>query len=188
MIVTAEWAPLFATIGGALSNVDRRMPDGRTIAELAPDAVQLAAFERHVWTLCTGWSRVGAEYGAQQIMALLAVYAGRYCWRWWLAPGWPDVVGEFVRRLDEPARWRDPEIVGQVTRVGVLDIDGGELRDLLLAGPDRLTPTTAAQCLRAGLGDLLPQDCGQPGLPRHPLPLEYLHLVAPPKAWDPPPT
>jgi hypothetical protein len=111
-------------VGRALADSARRLPDGRTLTELALDPAQVVAFERHVWMFCARWNRVAARYGVPEIIALLALYAGRYCWRWWLAPGWPHVVDEYVRRLDDPARWRDPVMAERVARVGVPDIGG----------------------------------------------------------------
>jgi hypothetical protein len=163
--------------GRALANPERRLPDGRTLTEIAPDPAQLVAFERHVWMFCDRWNSVAARYGTPEVIALLALYAGRYCWRWWLAPGWPHVVDEYVRRLGDPARWGDPIMAEHVTRMGAPDIDRGDLRDLLLAGPDQLTAATAAHCLLTGLGGLRPLDCGWPPLPRHVLPRAYFGLV-----------
>ena len=171
----SEADEVFAAVGRALADSRRRLPDGRTVAELAPDAAQLAAFERHVWMFCTRWSGVAGEYGASETMALLAVYAGRYCWRWWLAPKWPVVVDEFMRR------WHNA-MTNRLGDIGRRDTSGGDLGDLLLAGPDRLTASAAAHCLRLGLGCLLPQDCDLPALPRHALPPGYFRLVDHPAA------
>jgi hypothetical protein len=63
-------------VGRALVDLDRHLPDGRTLTELAPDAEQLAAFERHVWMFCTRWNRVAAKYGVQETIGLLALYSG----------------------------------------------------------------------------------------------------------------
>jgi hypothetical protein len=51
---------------------------------------------------------------------------------------------------------------------------------LLLAGPGRLSSEVASCVVRAGLGRMLPRDCGLPPMPRHPLPLAYLRLVVAP--------
>jgi hypothetical protein len=64
-------------------------------------------------------------------------------------------------------------------------IASGDLRRLLLAGPDLLSASTAGYCLRAGLGALLPQDCGLQPLPRHALPPEYFRLVDWPEPLPP---
>jgi hypothetical protein len=110
---------------------------------------------------------------------LLAIYAGRYCWRWWLAPGWRHVVDEYAGRLDDPARW-DLSMRRHVTQVGAPDVGGEDLRDRLLAGPDRLTAAAAEHCFWTGLAGLKPMDCGQPPIPRHVLPPGYLELVGAP--------
>jgi hypothetical protein len=167
-------------VGRALVDPDRHLPDGRTLTELAPDAEQLAAFERHVWMFCTRWNRVAAKYGVQETIGLLALYSGCSCWRWWLAPGWHHRVDEYVRRLDDPARWSDPVMTRHVARLGAPDVGGADLRALLLDGPDRLTAAAAERCFWTGLAGLRPLDCGQPPVPRRVLPPGYLALVTAP--------
>jgi hypothetical protein len=168
---------LFTTLYRAMTDPNRLLPDGRTVAELAPTPAQFADFDKHVCAYCTRWPRVAFEYGMPETLLLFACYAARYCWRWWLAPEWPRVVDEFVRRIDDPARWRDPSMTRQVTRLDRPDEIRDDLRHILLAGPDRLSASAAAYCIRAGLGALLPQDCGVQPLPRHVLPPGYFRLV-----------
>jgi hypothetical protein len=85
---------MFAAVYRAVADPNRRLPDGRTVAELAPDPSQFAAFDKHVCTYCARWTTVALEYGLPKTLVLLACYAARYCWRWWLAPRWPRVVDE----------------------------------------------------------------------------------------------
>ena len=87
------------------------------------------------------------------------------------------MVDEYVRRLAEPTRIGDPVMTRHVARVGPPDVGGGDLRTLLLAGPDLLSAAAAAHCLWTGLGGLRPLDCGLPPLPRHLLPLGYVELA-----------
>jgi hypothetical protein len=167
-------------VGRALVDPDRHLPDGWTLAEFAPDAEQLAAFQRHVWMFCTRWNRVAAKYGVRETMAVLALFAGCSCWRWWLAAGWHHRVDEYLRRLDDPARWGDPIMTRHVARLGAPDVGGGDLRAVLLDGPDRLTAAAAEHCFWTGLAGLRPQHCGQPPVPRRVLPPGYLALVTAP--------
>jgi len=171
---------MFGAVARVLADPQRRLPDGRTLAELAGDAVQLGAFQRNVRMFCTRWNTVADRYGASETMALLAIYAGRWCWRWWLAPGWLNVVDEYIRRLDDPTRWVEPAMTWHVATAGAPDLGGVVLRARLLVGPDQLTAADAAQCFWTGLGGLRPLDCGQPPLPRHVLPPGYLNLVIAP--------
>jgi hypothetical protein len=57
------------------------------------------------------------------------------------------------------------------------DLD--QLRELLLAGPDRLNAESTHYCLRAGIGHLLPRDYHRPPRPRRVLPHAVLALVEP---------
>jgi|tagenome__1003787_1003787.scaffolds.fasta_scaffold19626835_1 hypothetical protein len=68
--------PAMATIGAvaaALVDAERRLPDGRTLTEFAPDAKQLAAFQQWVRVFCTRWSRVADKCGVQGTMTVLAL-------------------------------------------------------------------------------------------------------------------
>jgi hypothetical protein len=120
-----------------------------------------------------------AEIGEMTVFTLLAFYGARYGWRWWRSTAWPQLVEEFIRRLDDPRRWGSAWELVNRRRLG--NLPGGatneELRQLLLAGPDRLDIATAEFCLRAGLSALIPQHCGLPPVQRHPLPAGYLALI-----------
>jgi hypothetical protein len=172
---------MFDHVGRVLVDPYRRLPDGRTLVALAPSALDLARYQAHVAACCARWASTAVEVGEMTVLTLLAVYGARYCWRWWRSTGWPRLVEEFIRRLVDPQRWGSAREL--VTRRRLGDLPGGatseELRQLLLAGPDRLDIATAEFCLRAGLSGLLPQHCGLPPVRRHPLPAGYLDLVEP---------
>jgi hypothetical protein len=170
---------LFAEGISALADPGRRLPDGRTLREWAPDAERLAQHQRHVRRFSVGLGELVAEQGFRETVVLLACYAAVYCWRWWLTPGWPKQVEESVRRLADPGRWVDGEMRTYARRLGPPPdgVTADTIRALLLAGPDLLDADTAAYCLRVGVGSLLPQDLGMQPIARKAIPAGYLRLV-----------
>jgi hypothetical protein len=159
----------------------RRLPDGRTMAEFAPDRSGLQALEDHVRELTHLWAQLFIDLGPRATLTLLACLAARWCWRWWLTPTWPHVVAGFVRQargtLREVHGYRSLGMPPPSAR------DPVQLGHRLLAGPDRLSAVEAAYVVRAGLGRLCPQDCELSPVPRDVPPREYLRLVVPPAMW-----
>jgi len=164
-------------VGGAVRAVvgpDRRLPDGRTLAELAPGRRQLLLLQEHASALATLWARGFVEFGVREVLSVLACCAARWCWRWWLTPTWPNVVDAVVRHITATVRDEHlPLLLGAApSRCG-----DESLAAMLLAGPDRHSSDMASYVVRAGLGRLAPQDCGLPPMPRRPVPSTYLSLV-----------
>jgi hypothetical protein len=149
---------LFTAIRHALAAPDRRLPDARTVGELAPSSIELASYGDHVARLTREWTNTSGHLGTYAVLVLLAVTAASTYRDWWLAPDWPGLVAEFTTCL------RDPDRAGSLTVTTRLRIlappaqaaDPNQLHRLLLAGPDRLDTETANYCLQAGLGTLLP--------------------------------
>jgi hypothetical protein len=122
---------------------------------------------------------LAAGHGLHEVLLVLACHAALRCRRWWLARDWPYLIGEFARRVADPGQQAacarctgpPPDVAG-----------GSELRDLLAAGPDRLTAELALYCLRAGLGDLRPTDYGRtvPPVSRHHVRALWKHLIGDP--------
>lgn len=155
---------VFAHIARLLSEPSRCLPDGRTLADLAPSRQDLTAFARHVEEHARWWADLAAGHGLHELVLVLACHAALRCRRWWLAPDWPYVISEFAGRVDEyPGQVNAEHATHAQSMEPPPDVAGGsELRDLLAAGPDRLTAELALYCLRAGLGDLRPADYGRP--------------------------
>jgi hypothetical protein len=172
---------MFHHAGRILADPYRRLPDGRRLIALAPTALELTRYRSHVAACYAKWVTAAAEIGEMTVLILLALYGARYGWRWWRSTTWPQLVEEFIRRLDDPRRWGNAWELVNRRRLG--NLPGGassqELRHLLLAGPDRLDVATAEFCLRAGLSALIPQHCGLPPIQRHPLPAGYFAVVEP---------
>ncbi|HEY2762949.1 MAG TPA: hypothetical protein VGJ13_02895 [Pseudonocardiaceae bacterium] len=146
-------AEIFGEACRVIADPDRRVPDGRRLADLAPDSIAVDLFFAHVEACEKRWVDLARFYGFAAVVLALAVLGARRCRYWWTAPGWPGMVDEFVRRLEDPARWDDPTMIAAVRRVPrPPDLaDQEDLRRLLKAGPDLLSAAQAAYCLRTGL-------------------------------------
>jgi hypothetical protein len=162
---------VFADIADLLSAPSRCLPDGRTLADLAPSREDLTAFARHVEEHARWWADLAAGHGLHEVLLVLACQSALWCRRWWLAPDWPYLIGEFARRVDDPGQNVEQPACVPCPGPPPGVTDGAGLRRLLAAGPDRLTAELALYCLRAGLGDLRPADYGRP------LPLVSRHLI-----------
>jgi hypothetical protein len=170
---------MFKRVGQVLADPRRGLPDGRLVIELAPSSLELTRYQAHAGACCARWENAAADVGAASILTLLACRGCHVHLALVAVHRLVRLVDEFVRRLDEPERWRSAWELDNRRRLG--DPPGGvsseELRLVLLAGPDRLDAATARFCLRAGLSALLPQDCGLPPVRRRPLPPGYFAIV-----------
>lgn len=146
---------LFDAAERVIADPQRRLPDGRTLVELAPSPAHFGVFAAHVRECARWWTVLAAEHGLEPVLWMLACTGGARCQRWWSTPWWPARVEEFVRRLRDPARWDDPLIMAHLNELSAPRdaADHDELRRRLLAGPDRLSAAGAEYCLLTGLGD-----------------------------------
>lgn len=176
-----HWRDVLTAVTARLTDPGRRLPDGRSLRELAPDAAQFSSYTDHVAHLTGRWAQLSDRLGSGTVVALLACTGAVACPRWWLAPGWPYLVDEFVARLGDPRRWGSPTMTAYVRTLSPPPdaSDLAALHQSLLTGPDRLCTAAVRFCLRAGLGNLLPSDYGRPPRQRHALPAGYRALVEP---------
>jgi hypothetical protein len=86
----------FARVSEVLAEPTRRLPDGRTVADLAPDPDQLAFQQEHVRACCHQWDAAAGDIGLPTTLRLLACHAAIFTWRWWQSTGWSHLVAEFV--------------------------------------------------------------------------------------------
>jgi hypothetical protein len=158
------------------------LPDGRVLRDLAPGQAGLDAFADYVDAVTCQWVAAAEVLGGGTVLMMVAVLGAARCRRWWLGLDWPGLVAEFIVRVKEPGRWRDPAMIAHLRRLDqpAQGADPDRLRRLLLAGPDRLDADTARYCLQAGLGFLLPRDYGGPARIRHILPRGLLDVIEPP--------
>lgn len=172
---------LLASSCELVTDLERQLPDGRAVRELAPCSDDLDLFREHVRTVAQRCAALARDVGGRETVSMLACFAAAYSWRWWLTPSWPRRIKEFMSRLEDPGRWQDPYMAKQVERLaadGNRSVDHDQLQRRLLAGPDRLDTAGADYCLRAGLHDIRPQDCGLAPVRRRALPRAYLDHVA----------
>ncbi|WP_131786671.1 hypothetical protein [Protofrankia symbiont of Coriaria ruscifolia] len=139
---------VFAAIAGALTAPDLRLPDGRRLADVAPDHARLKRYRRAVRTWCARWAAITGKIGAQAVLLFLASWTLTTCRHRWLGPDWPAIVDRFLRHLDDTAPSGDLPSSND----GDVPVDRVVLRSQLLAGPDQLSAGAAAFCLRHGLG------------------------------------
>lgn len=149
----SEPVEMFGEICTVISDPHRLLPDGRSLAELAPDQGELDLFVEHVRACGRGWTGLARFHSVEAVVLALAVLGVQRCRHWWLAPGWPEVVEEFMRCLKCPDRWYHPVITAAAAGVArpVELADDDELRRRLEAGPDLLSAEHAAYCVQAGL-------------------------------------
>jgi hypothetical protein len=170
---------MFNAVAQVLADPVRRLPDGRSVIELAPSSSELTRYQMHLAACCARWKTAAADIGEATVLTLLACRGATFNWHWWRSTGWPQLVEEFVHRLDDPTRWRCAWELDNRRKLGdpTRELTREELLLQLLAGPDRLDAATAQFCLRAGLSSLLPQHCGLPPVQRHLLPAGYFALI-----------
>lgn len=135
-----------------IADLHRRLPNGLTLPELAPDNDALDEFVEHVQACGLLWSELARSHSVETVLWALAVLGAQRCRHWWLAPGWSEVVEEFMRCRERPERWHHP-VIATASRVPrLVDLaDDDELRRRLEAGPDLLSAEHAAYCMQAGL-------------------------------------
>ncbi|MQA35282.1 hypothetical protein [Modestobacter roseus] len=139
-------------VGAALTDPDRRLPDGRTLAEYAGRR-RLPALHRDVAGNAADLQRRQDALGPRVSLLRLASLTALWGDRWYGMPVWPRIVEEFCAAADDPAHphWHGtppPPRPAAIT-------DAARLRDLLLAGPDHLDAESAAWCITAHLPYLL---------------------------------
>lgn len=147
-------AGVFRKVRLVIADPNRRLPDGRTIVDIAPGPEHLADFDAYTGAAVGRWTALARDHGPGSVVRLLAYVVGKYSYAWWLTPWWPARVDAFVRRLKDPRRWETPEECRHVRRLRPPPdaADHDRLARQLLAGPDRLSAAAAAYCLSAGLG------------------------------------
>jgi hypothetical protein len=144
---------LFLDIFERLSDPERVLPDGRTLRQLAGE--DLGGLVDHV-DLDLGAVAHGAErHGLDFALQRAAVHGGLACARWWGTPWWPDIVAEFLARLDNPQHRHWGEAGGRYARLPAQPPEVADLhllRALLLEAPEELSDEGAEFCVDAGIG------------------------------------
>jgi hypothetical protein len=135
-----------------LSNPDRVLPDGRTLGQLAGE--DLDGLVDHMDRAIGGIAASAERHGLDFTLQRAAVHGGLACAHWWGTPWWPDIVAEFLARLDDPqhSHWGEAgkwyvDLPGQPSEV----VDRRRLRALLLDAPEALSEEAAEFCVAAGI-------------------------------------
>lgn len=150
----------FKAIGAALTARDRVMPDGRTLLEVAPTGRHLDVLRSDVAKAAARLAEEQDRRDPRRVLVTLAVRTAFGGLHLFGMPRWPGIVAAFCRAVDDPhdvhcgAALRHPDLRARRPA----DIaDTSRLRELLLAGPDRLSAPGAAWCVAAGIGYATPQ-------------------------------
>lgn len=138
-----------AELGRIVARPERKLPDGRSVAELAVTEADMRDLRRHVNRAAARWTALAEQHEPAGVRAMLACVQGYQRDLWWLTPWWPNHVDEFIQRIEDTSRRPDwvPENV-----IDALAASAEELRAVLLDGPDKLSRTAAQRCVAAGLG------------------------------------
>jgi hypothetical protein len=143
---------LFVDVFEWLSNPDRVLPDGRTLGQLAGE--ELDELVDHMDRALGGIAASAERHGLDFALQRAAVHGGLACAHWWGTPWWPDIVAEFLARLDDPRHphWGEGgkwylDLPAQPAEVA----DRRRLRALLLDAPEALSEGGAEFCVAAGI-------------------------------------
>ncbi len=144
---------LFMTMFQRLSDPDRVLPDGRTLRQLADE--DLGELVDHMDRALGGIAVSANRHGLDLALQRAAAHGGLGCAHWWGTPWWPDIVAEFLARLEDPRHphWgkaRDwyARLPDQPPEVA----DRRRLRTLLVDAPEALSDGGAEFCVEAGIG------------------------------------
>jgi hypothetical protein len=144
---------LFMALFERLSDPDRVLPDGRTLLQLAGE--DLDELTDHMDTAIGGIAASAERDGLDFALQRAAAHGGLACRHWWGTPWWPDIVAEFLARLDNPRHPHWGETGDFYTRLPAQPpevADRPRLRALLLDSPELLSDAGAEFCVAAGIG------------------------------------
>jgi hypothetical protein len=144
---------LFLDIFERLSDPERLLPDRRTLRQLAGEDLDRLVdhMDRTLGGIAASAERHGLDFALQRA----AVHGGLACTRWWGTPWWPDIVAEFLARLDNPQHRHWGEAGERYARLPAQPPEVADrrlLRALLLEAPEELSEEGAEFCVDAGIG------------------------------------
>lgn len=144
---------LFMRTFERLSDASRVLPDGRSLRQLAGQ--DLDDLVDHVDRALGGIAADADRHGLDFAMQRTAAHGGLACAHWWGTPWWPDIVTEFLARLEDPhhPQWgNDGDRYARLPTQPAEVADRRQLRILLLDAPEALSDEGAEFCVGAGIG------------------------------------
>jgi hypothetical protein len=144
---------LFVAIFKRLADPVRVLPDGRTLRQLAGE--DLDELVDHMDRALGGIAASAERHGLDFALLRAAAHGGLACSHWWGTPWWPDIVSEFLARLEDPyhPHWgKDRNWYARLPTQPAEVADRRQLRRLLLDAPEALSDEGADFCVAAGIG------------------------------------
>ena len=144
---------LFMRLFERLSDPTRVLPDGRSLRQLAGQ--DLDDLVDHMDRALGGIAADADRHGLDFAMQRTAAHGGLACAHWWGTPWWPDIVTEFLARLEDPhhPHWgNDGDRCARLPTQPAEVADRHQLRMLLLDAPEALSDEGAEFCVEAGIG------------------------------------
>jgi hypothetical protein len=144
---------LFMRLFERLSDPTRVLPDGRSLRQLAGQ--DLDDLVDHMDRTLGGIAADADRHGLDFAMQRTAAHGGLACAHWWGTPWWPDIVTEFLARLEDPhhPHWgNDGDRYARLPTQPAEVADRRQLRMLLLDAPEALSDEGAEFCVEAGIG------------------------------------
>jgi hypothetical protein len=74
---------LFGDVGRVIAGPGRVLPDGRTVAEVAPSEAHSREFVRFVDSAVSRWAALAFQYGLCAVVLMLVCVAARWARHWW---------------------------------------------------------------------------------------------------------
>jgi hypothetical protein len=144
---------LFVSIFERLVDPVRVLPDGRTLRQLAGEDLDelVDHMDRALGAIAASAERHGLDFA----LLRAAAHGGLACSHWWGTPWWPDIVTEFLARLEDPdhPHWgKDRARYARLPTQPAEVVDRRQLRRLLVDAPEALSAEGAAYCVAAGIG------------------------------------
>jgi len=139
--VVAGFADVLGPLCAVLVEPGRRLPDGRTVWDLAAGTDDFRMYTAQVRAFFDRCLNLVERLGAYDVVGALACHAAAACWKWWLAPGWPSIVDAIMNSIQGRGQ---ALLVACPTMPG--ELNPTRVRQTLYAGPDRLSVREARYC------------------------------------------
>jgi hypothetical protein len=157
----------FMWLGGRVHrwvvNPARRLPDGRTVSDLAGGGLSQLVHDAD--QALTGWAGLAQDHDMSFAVRWLAAHGGLACRHWWGHPAWPETVTRFLKVVDDPAdaHWGDRgELRDRLKPEPAMVRDRRALARTLRDRPWRLDGDSALWVVSAGIKHARPRRPARP--------------------------